>query len=170
MSIGDNSMPGSSGQRGEVSRSHAAGAVLPGYLAASRVTSSVSKAKSFVSNPYDNRSNYSVEGGNSQWGEAMPEISPSGKTMEYKNQQYSSGFGRRTTDAKRPGPGISYKALDNSGRVHSESRHLSQSTAVTGSIGILSRPDGNSGSSSLACEWAKQVSLELKSRNTNTET
>jgi hypothetical protein len=155
-SIADNGIPGSNGRRGKATDSNATSTALPGYLTGQKKTTSLLKAKSSLSNPYDTRSDYTGEAGKPLSVNTRSENYPLGNATKGKAQPNSGGTGRSAVDGKRPKPGITYNAWDNVGQLHSQFRAPSQSTALTGSTGIPSRPDSQSASSGLAGGWAKQ--------------
>jgi hypothetical protein len=162
-SIVDDGMLASNRQRGKASDLPTANTALPGYLNISKKTASVPKSKSSLSNPYDNRSEYTGEGGKQQSENTRTENNPPGKDSMGKNQPYSGGTGWSAMDGKRPKPGIAYNAWDNVGQIHSQYRAPSQSTALTGSAGVPSRPDAHSVSSGLAGGRAKQATVVNRS-------
>jgi hypothetical protein len=145
-------MYGSNEQRGKASESNAN---LPGYLTATKKPSSVLKTTSSPSNPYETRSDFTGEGGKHQSVNTKSENYPPGNATN-KAQASSGGTGWCDVDGKRPKTDIAYNAWDNVGHIHRQYRAPSQSTALTGSNGIPTRPDAQSESSGLAGEWAKQ--------------
>jgi hypothetical protein len=149
-------MPESNGRRGKATDSKSTSTALPGYLTGPKKTTSVLKTKSSLSNPYDTRSDYTGEGGQQQSVNIRSENYPLGNAAKGKGQPNSGGTGWSAMDGKRPKPGITYNAWDNVGQIHSQYREPSQSTALTGSTGIPSRPDSQSASSGYASGWAKQ--------------
>lgn len=157
-SIADDGLPGSNGQRGKATDSNVTSSALPGYLTGPKKTNSVLKTKSSLSNPYDTRSDYAGDGGKLQSVNTRSENNPLINGTKGKAQPNSGGTGWSAMDGKRPKPGIAYNAWDNVGQIHSQYRASSQSTPLTGSTGIPSRPDSQYASSGLAGGWAKQNS------------
>jgi hypothetical protein len=164
-SIADDVMPGSNRRRGKASDSNATSTALPGYLTAPKKTPSVPKTKSSQSNPYETRSEYTGEGGK-QSENTRSKNYPPGNATQGKSQPYSGGTSWSAVDGKRSKPSIAYNAWDNVGRIHSQYRAPSQSTALTGSTGLSSRLDAQSVSSGLAGGWAKQTSAVNRSSDT----
>jgi hypothetical protein len=149
-------MAGLNGQPGKAPGSNPTSSALPAYLIGPKRVN-IENTQSSPSNPFAARSLYTSEGGKQR-----SENDPPANVANDRNYPHNNGMGHRVKDGKWPKAGVTYNAWDNLGQIHNKYRAPSQTTGLTDSTGLQSRPDARPLSSGLS----KQASAVTRPSDT----